>query len=275
MGTKRNQLPLVKDLPGETIAQFKVVGVDEWGEPLYQRVKNRSTGDKKVSGSDSAIKKVIKPSPLSNPQIKDYEMAPSLRELRHQQTKTDYPELGKLMDNEFVLTIVERHPLGTMVLWCLDLFLVLAITIIWFIFLANNGTSTLVSSGANDQATTALIVIVVVVDLLLLLAGWIGVSIYKANRLFITSERVIQFVARGPFDRKRQAIDLSGIEDVASSQKGVFATIFNYGTIRLSTIGDESTYTLTFVQDPNEVANRLNVVLQAVKNARPVPSKLK
>lgn len=273
MGTKHDQLPPIQDLPGETIAQFKVVGVDEQGEPLYQRVKN-SNANQRDSGDDSTVKKVIKPSPLSNPQAKDYEMAPSLRELRHQQAKADYPELGKLMDNEFVLTIVERHPLGVIILWCLDLFLVLAITIIWFMFLANNGTAALVSSS-NDQAIAGLIMTVVVVDLLLLLAGWIGVSIYKANRLFITSERVIQFVARGPFDRKRQAIDLSGIEDVASSQKGVFATIFNYGTIRLSTIGDESTYTLTFVQDPNEVANRLNVVLQAVKNARPVPSKLK
>lgn len=265
---RTKELPPVKPMAGQTIAQFRAVGQDENGKTLYQRVE--------VDELASSTKKTVKkPLPLSHtdPKVKDYaDMTPSLRELRHEQARDQYPEISDLIEGEFVLTAVDRHPLGKVLLWAVDLMVIIAITIVWFMFLANSGAQTLFSDS-DSSATGALILIIVVVNLLLLLAGWIGVGIYKANRLFITSERVIQFVANSPFDRKQQAIDLSGIEDVSSMQKGILATLFNYGTVRLSTIGDESTYTLTLVENPTAVASRLNAVIQAVKNDRPVPSK--
>ena len=46
-----------------------------------------------------------------------------------------------------------------------------------------------------------------------------------------------------PLSSSFNMIDLSSIEDTSFSQDGVLQKMFGYGTFRLSTVGDETTYT--------------------------------
>jgi predicted membrane-bound spermidine synthase len=92
--------------------------------------------------------------------------------------------------------------------------------------------------------------------------------------MFITSERVIQFQQRSLFDEKIQSIDLDGIEDVSSHQVGMVASLFNFGNVRLSTVGDETTYEQNLVYNPKRIVEQINNIVQAVKNDRLVPTKL-
>ncbi|MBQ6605362.1 hypothetical protein IJH66_00005, partial [Candidatus Saccharibacteria bacterium] len=42
------------------------------------------------------------------------------------------------------------------------------------------------------------------------------------------------------------------IEDVSFKQSGIFDYLFKIGTIRMSTVGDETTYTFPFVDTPTD-----------------------
>ncbi|MNG38312.1 hypothetical protein D3C84_1259690 [compost metagenome] len=47
-------------------------------------------------------------------------------------------------------------------------------------------------------------------------------------------------------------------------------SILNYGSIRLSTEGDETTYRFKYVANPKEQIALLNNAVEAFKNGRPV-----
>jgi len=63
---------------------------------------------------------------------------------------------------------------------------------------------------------------------------------------------------------------LSNIEDASFTQHGILQQILNYGDIRLSTEGDETTYRFSYVAAPKEHIARLNNAVEAFKNGRPV-----
>ena len=72
------------------------------------------------------------------------------------------------------------------------------------------------------------------------------------------------------FTRKEQTVSLANIEDASYDQKGIIQMLFNYGSIRLSTEGDETTYRFSYVANPKEQIAILNNAVEAFKNGRPV-----
>lgn len=94
--------------------------------------------------------------------------------------------------------------------------------------------------------------------------------IYDANRFFLTNESVIQHIQSGLFSKKDQTISLNNIEDASYRQHGILQTVLNYGSIRLSTEGEETTYRFYFVANPEEQIRLLNNAVEAFKNFRPV-----
>lgn len=90
------------------------------------------------------------------------------------------------------------------------------------------------------------------------------------NRFFLTNESVIQEIQISLFSKREQTVSLMNIEDSSYSQKGILQTLFNYGSIRLSTEGDETTYRFNYVADPKNQVAVLNNAVEAFKNGRPV-----
>ena len=72
------------------------------------------------------------------------------------------------------------------------------------------------------------------------------------------------------FSQTEQTVSLANVEDANFSQNGILQHMFNYGSIRLSTQGDENTYRFTFVADPRTHLATLNNTVEAFKNGRPV-----
>ena len=60
------------------------------------------------------------------------------------------------------------------------------------------------------------------------------------------------------------------IEDASYTQRGPVQQLLNYGSIRLSTEGDETTYRFDYVSNPKEEIATLNNAVEAFKNGRPV-----
>ena len=90
------------------------------------------------------------------------------------------------------------------------------------------------------------------------------------NQFFLTNESVIQEIQRGLFSRHEQTVSLGSIEDASFEQNGLLQTMLNYGSIRLSTEGEETTYRFYFVSNPKEQIARLNNAVESFKNGRPV-----
>jgi hypothetical protein len=94
--------------------------------------------------------------------------------------------------------------------------------------------------------------------------------VYLANKFFLTNESVIQEVQLSLFSRHEQTVSLGNIEDASFRQSGMLQSILDYGSIRLSTEGDETTYRFNYVSNPKKQIALLNNAVEAFKLGRPV-----
>ena len=109
---------------------------------------------------------------------------------------------------------------------------------------------------------------------LITIAGYIGYTTYKANRFIVTNERAVQIIVRGLMDQTKQVINLESAEDISFAQKGIFQHLLDYGTIRLSTTGDETTYTFPLAKNPAKAAEILGEVAESARENQPVPDEI-
>jgi hypothetical protein len=79
-----------------------------------------------------------------------------------------------------------------------------------------------------------------------IIIGLISLTVHRGNKLFITNRRVIQMVMTSPVVNSVNIIDLSSVEDASFRQENLLQSLFHYGTLRLSTVGDETTYTFKY-----------------------------
>ena len=99
---------------------------------------------------------------------------------------------------------------------------------------------------------------------------YVAYIVYINNRLYLTNESVIQEIQTGLFFKSEQTVSLLNIEDASYTQNGLFQQLFDYGSVRLSTEGDETTYRFTYVANPKQHIAKLNNAVEAFKNGRPV-----
>ncbi|MEI6850578.1 MAG: PH domain-containing protein, partial [Candidatus Saccharibacteria bacterium] len=81
---------------------------------------------------------------------------------------------------------------------------------------------------------------------------------------------VIQEIQLSLFSKNEQTVSLANIEDASYIQENFIQQLFDYGSIRLSTEGDETTYRFNYVASPKQHIAKLNNAVEAFKNGRPV-----
>jgi hypothetical protein len=72
------------------------------------------------------------------------------------------------------------------------------------------------------------------------------------------------------FANREQTVSLGNVEDASYYKHGIIETLLDYGTLRLSTQGDETTYRFTFAASPAKQVAKLNNAVEAFKNGRPI-----
>ena len=97
--------------------------------------------------------------------------------------------------------------------------------------------------------------------------GLIAWKIYRENRLFITNKRVFQQVTNSLVSGSMHVIDLSSIEDTSFSQDGILPRMFHYGTFRLATVGDETSYTFKYSDISPEMMDYISGLVTEAKEA--------
>jgi hypothetical protein len=193
------------------------------------------------------------------------DMSPEQRK-RHEDSKKKYSDLN-LSDGEFIILAINRHPIGLLQIWAAVL---VGLVFVFFAIFLLAGGATAAGAGGAGMPPEILVIPAVLVSALVLLFGFIATSIYNGNKFFLTNESVIQQIQTGIFAKKEQTVSLSNIEDASYNQHGILPHILNYGLIRLSTEGDETTYRFNYVANPRKQVGILNNAVEAFKNGRPV-----
>ncbi len=182
----------------------------------------------------------------------------------NEESRKKYPKLN-LSRGEYIISAVRRHPIGLFKIWTIALGMVVTLFIIYYLSFLSP------SASAELQDFSGLAVIVLAVMLMLVAAGtMVATFVYTANRFYLTNESVIQEIQEGLFFRREQTVSLFNIEDASYKQGGLLPVLFNYGLIRLSTEGDETTYRFSYASNPKKQIALLNNAIEAFKNGRPV-----
>ncbi len=193
---------------------------------------------------------------------KTFAISDELRD-KHDQSVRRYPFLN-LSEGEYVILDIKRHPMGMIIpiaLTSLSLFAILAFAAIY---------PSLMDSGIPMIDQSTMFGIVMMIALIVVLGGAIVLWIYVQNQFFMTNESVIQEIQESLVSRREQTVSLGSIEDASFRRSGIVQTLFDFGTIRLSTEGEETTYIFRYVANPKKQVAILNNAIEAFKNGRPV-----
>lgn len=193
------------------------------------------------------------------------QVVPEETKAKHDESMRQFPFLN-LSEAEYIVSSVRRHPIGIAVPLIMSGFFVVLIASCLINY------SLIVSAlGIMEPAPFSLVVLVGFALILLFLAGgYISYWVYINNKFFLTNESVIQETQIGLFTHHEQTVSLANVEDASFDQRGIIQMMFNYGSIRLSTEGDETTYRFSYVANPKQQIAILNNAVEAFKNGRPV-----
>ena len=188
-------------------------------------------------------------------------MDKALAKVRHERSKKDFPFL-KLDEDEYVEFAFSRARVClAMIFGGVALSLILLL-LTFLVVIA--GQQELDESGRKF-----LYVILMVLVVMAILIGLTALLIYRGNKLLITNKHVIQMIMKTPVATSMNMIDLSSIEDASFRQNGITQKMFHYGTLRLSTVGDETTYTFEYADvSQNELKEISKLVTEAKKAAK-------
>jgi hypothetical protein len=194
----------------------------------------------------------------NTPQTKQAPPDPDIA-ARHEDSVRRYPELN-LSANEYVIQSVRRHPIGLISIWAVaGLLIVLLLAALPVYASLRAGIASAFSVSADSLPTPVLLATpVLILIAFFALGGVIATIVYQSNRFFLTSESVIQFVRPSLFNTQTQILNLANVEDSSYLQRGILQQVLNYGTLRLSTKGEETVYMFAYVANPGQVINAVN-----------------
>lgn len=234
----------------EPIDPNKPVAYDTQGRPLYLHPAEATAQPQVMHAS--------RPLEPPKPEISDAIAA------KHEQSKKVYPQLN-LSEGEYVITVITRHPIGLISIWFTVALLMLAACVLAPVILWH--------AGIMQQAGLMGVGVVFALAILLLIGGYVSTYVYNANQLFLTNESIVQQIRLSLFAQRTQSVSLGSVEDVSFFKRGIIEYMFDYGKVRLSTVGDENTYRLSYVGHPALKVKQLNDAVEAYKNGRPVDNR--
>ena len=184
-------------------------------------------------------------------------MDEGLAKIRNARSKKDFPFL-KLEDDEYVEYAFSRAKI------CLFMIFGgvtggLAFILLMFLMIL------LGQNSLDEMGRNFMYVILACLVTTAIIIGLISYTVYRGNRLFVTNKHVIQMIMKSTVSTSVNTIDLPSIEDVSFHQDGLMQRIFGYGTFRLSTIGDETTYTFPFSDVTSEELRGVSKLITEAK----------
>lgn len=237
------------------------VAYDADGNPLYAAPPPQSAASQDNKSVPSTPVQIVHMARSVEPQ--KVEVTPEVKR-RHEESMEKYPTLN-LSDHEYVVTAIRRHPIGLVGMSIVTAF---CVALVMTLMLNYPFIAEMIGLPLANLGLVWLIGILTIV--LFLIGGYVAIWVYMNNRFFLTNESVIQEIQKSLFSRTEQTVSLMNIEDASYDQKGPLQALLDYGSIRLSTEGEETTYRFYYVANPKRAIAILNNAVEAFKNGRPV-----
>ncbi len=235
---------------------LKPVAYDAEGQPLYAHPA-ATVQPAAPQPTVVHLTRAVEPSQVSvSPEVK----------AKHDESVIQFPTVN-LSEQEYVIRAIHRHPIGLFVPLTTGVLLVALALSILFNYDIIVKSMNLTGVMANIPVVAGLIL---AFTLLVSFGIYVAYYVYENNKFFLTNESVIQEIQTSLLAKQEQTVSLANIEDASYEQKGILQQIFDYGSIRLSTEGDETTYRFTYVAHPKDHIATLNNAVEAFKNGRPV-----
>lgn len=230
------------------------VAYDADGRPLYA---HPPADDEKTEEQAQPVY-ITQPIDPIKPTISD------ATKLKHDHSKQSFPEID-LGEGEYVIIAVQRHPIGLIIPLVTGVLLVT----VAFLLLFNYDliAKSLQLTGVAANPSVILLPVVAFVSIVIL-GTYVAYYIYTNNKLFLTNENIVQEIQAGLFSKREQTVNLANIEDISFSQNGITQQIFNYGSIRITTEGNGTTYRFSYVANPKEYIATLNNTIEAFRTGR-------
>lgn len=184
-------------------------------------------------------------------------MDESLAKIRHERSVKDFPGL-RLEDDEYVEFAFSRAKICLLMIFVGTGFGLALILLAFLLVLMGQ-------SMIDEMGQNFLFIILAALVSAALIICIIATRIYNGNKLFITNKRAIQMVMDSIVSKSVNIIDLVSIEDASFRQDSLLQNIFHYGTLRLSTVGDETTYTFKYSDITGEQLKAVTDLISAAK----------
>lgn len=114
------------------------------------------------------------------------------------------------------------------------------------------------SLGLNSAGAQAIALLLGLISVILSVVFMIlSARVYNSNQLIVTDVNITQVNQAGLFNRKVSELSMSNVEDVTSQQNGVFATLLNYGTLKIETAGEQNNFLFKYCPNPNAYAKAI------------------
>ena len=187
-------------------------------------------------------------------------MKSSLVRIRHARSKKDFPFLS-LEEGEYVELAITRSKAGLVMIWASIILAIVLLGIVGANLIGHISRTNEISS----QSMGYFWLLLGVLFTFFILLG-LGVSkVYNDNKLFVTNKRLFHYDVQSLFSKSVNIVDLSRIEDVSFKQKNIIDHILSFGTIRMSTVGDETTYTFPYVDTPTD---EIEIIAHLIKQLK-------
>ena len=187
-------------------------------------------------------------------------MKKELEKLRHARSAKDSPNID-LNEDEHVVLSMTRTKLGLIGIWLFASVVIILLTML-LVVVANNPTVSGFLDAVGSESTKYLYILIGLAYFIIILATIVSHIVYRDNKMYITNKRAIQQIRTSLFSNSTNVIELERIEDVSFHQNGFFGSIFNIGTLRMSTVGDETTYTFQMLDTPTDEVETISKLVR-------------
>ena len=185
----------------------------------------------------------------------------NLAKIRHERSKKDFPGLS-LEEGEFVEFAFSRAKIILMMIMVGMALGVIVVLLVFLIALLNQEV-------IDVMGQKFLFIILLALLAASVIMGLIALTTYRGNKLYVTNKRVIHLMINSLVSSSTNTIDLISVEDVSFHQNGLLQRILHYGTLRLSTIGDETTYTFKYSDiSPEDLETVSELISKAKKDKK-------
>lgn len=156
-------------------------------------------------------------------------------------------------DDEDIILLLRAHP-ATNAPWILATFIGSLVPLIALPLLNALGS---ISTGIGSSFVITLIWLSGIFTY-----AFLNFLYWYFNVYIVTNERIIDVDWYSVIYRKISHTRISKIQDISYTQAGVFAGIFDYGTIEIQTAGEEENFEFTAVPHPRLITKKIEELME-------------